>query len=145
MLSTRIFATVLIISSITLFIIGQAIVTEFNYEPLGPRPFPLATLFLIACCSILLFFFAEKTHVQWCPFKVNLRLAYFALCICFYASVFELLGFMIATALFVFFVSLAFKAKPIFAGLFGIFIGLLFYYLFDTLMQITLPLGLIFE
>ncbi|EHV4789416.1 hypothetical protein I9Q68_08755 [Campylobacter coli] len=56
MSSIRIVAGILLVISLIGIYIGWNIHSDFNYEPLGPRPFPVGTLILIALCSIFLVF-----------------------------------------------------------------------------------------
>lgn len=48
MSSIRIVAGILLVISLIGIYIGWNIHSDFNYEPLGPRPFPVGTLILIA-------------------------------------------------------------------------------------------------
>lgn len=145
MVSTRIFASLLIVLSLLGVYYGWGIVTQFSYEPLGPRPFPIGTLVLIALCAILLFFFAENTNVQWPSFKVFQRLIALIISLFIFAFLFEYLGFIPCSILLIFAMALIFRATLIKALIFAILSGLFLYYFFDTLLQITLPLGYIFD
>lgn len=144
MLSTRIFAGILFVISLIGIYIGWGIHSEFNYEPVGPRPFPVGTLILIAVCSILLFFFAEDTEVEWGNFKFWKKFIVLTLSLLAYALLFEFLGFMICTAFLMFIMALLCNASFIKALIFSIPSSIILYYLFDTLLQITLPLGSVF-
>lgn len=145
MLSTRIFAGILFIISLIGIYIGWGIHSDFNYEPVGPRPFPVGTLILIAICSILLFFFAEDTEVKWGNFKFWKKFIVLTLSLLAYALLFEFLGFMICTAVLMFIMALLFNTNLIKALVFCISSSIILYYLFDNLLQITLPFGAIFN
>ncbi|WP_104721477.1 tripartite tricarboxylate transporter TctB family protein [Helicobacter mesocricetorum] len=144
MLSIRIFALLFIFLSLVLMHYGLGIKSEFSYEPLGPRPFPLATLALIALCNVLLLFFSEQTKIQWPSLKLLQSLAFLLLNFFCYAWAFEYLGFLFASAIFIFFVALIFGARVFPALVFAVLCSLALFCLFDTLMQITLPQGEIF-
>lgn len=145
MRSTKIFTTFLFLLCIFLIYNGWDIHTEYNYEPLGPKPFPIASLLLIALCSVLLFFFAEDTEVHWGDLHLWKKLVIFIIALFVFATIFEYLGFIIATSCLVFVIALLFEAKWLYAFIFAGILGVGFYYVCENLLQITLPLGLIFE
>jgi len=145
MLAIRIFSVLLLILSVFLFYYGLDIKSEFNYEPLGPRPFPLATLVLIAFCSVLLLFFSEKTKVQYPKFESAKSLVLLLLNLFCYALLFEYLGFILSSMVFIFFTALIFQARVFFALIFAVLSSIALFYLFDDLLQITLAKGVVFE
>ena len=65
MISIRIFSVILLALCSFLIYQGLGIKTEFSYEPLGPRPFPIIALILIALGAFSLFFFFEETEIKW--------------------------------------------------------------------------------
>ncbi len=145
MISTKIFSVLLLILSLLGIYVGWGITTEFQYEPLGPRPFPVGALFLIAICSVLLFFFAEDTDVKWPNFAVAKRLIILAISFFGFYLLFEYIGFILSSGLFMLIIALLFGANFIKALIFSVLCSLILYYCFDSLLQITLPLGIIFE
>ncbi|KGI57260.1 tripartite tricarboxylate transporter TctB family protein [Campylobacter sp. MIT 97-5078] len=145
MLSSRIFSGILFVLAIIGIYIGWGIHSDFNYEPLGPRPFPIATLALIAFCSILLLFFAEDTKVEWGNLALWKKLIILAIALLLYALCFEFLGFIICTACLMFIMALLFNANVLKALIFSIVSSFILYYFFDNLLQITLPFGFIFD
>lgn len=144
MLSIRIFSLLFIFLSLVLFYYGLGIKSEFNYEPLGPTPFPLAILVLIALCNVLLLFFSEHTNIQWAGLRIMQKLGLLLLNFFGYAFVFEIFGFLLASAIFIFVTSLIFGARFFSALIFAVLCSLGLFYLFDICLQITLPLGEIF-
>ncbi len=144
MFSTKICSLVLFSLSLIGVYIGWGIQTEFSYEPLGPRPFPVATLALLALCSLLLFFFQEKSNIKWYAFDVWKKLIALIIAFCIFAFLFEYLGFVLSSIFFIFCVSLLFQAKLFPAFIFAVCCSISIYYLFDSILQITLPIGLIF-
>lgn len=145
MLSTRIFACFLLCVSVFLIFSGWSISAQYNYEPLGPKPFPIVSLFLIAFCSILLFFFAEDTKVSWGNLELWKKLVILVAVLFLFAGMFEYLGFIISACFLIFTMSLLFEARVIYSMVFAIFGSIGFYYFFENFLQITLPFGLIFE
>ena len=72
-MSDRIFAGFWLLLCIGGLFIGWGIQSEYSYEPLGPRPFPLAILSLMALCAALLLL-RRPQAVEWPHNKVLQRL-----------------------------------------------------------------------
>ncbi|ARJ57270.1 tripartite tricarboxylate transporter TctB family protein [Campylobacter cuniculorum] len=145
MISIRIFSVILLALCSFLIYQGLGIKTEFSYEPLGPRPFPIIALILIALGAFSLFFFFEETEIKWPDLALAKKTAFLIVNLFAFAFLFEYLGFIFSSMIFIFLTSLIFKAKWLYALIFAILASVLLYYLFDDLMQITLPAGQIFE
>ncbi|MDO4673652.1 tripartite tricarboxylate transporter TctB family protein [Campylobacter sp.] len=145
MLSLRIFSIFLFALGAFLLYIAWQITTEYSYEPLGPRPFPLVSLFLWMLCCILLLFFAGKSQIHWGDLRLWKKFVILSLSLFAFAFLFEILGFVLSASLLVFVLSLLFGARMPQALIFALFCGWGFYYFFENLLQITLPLGLIFD
>ncbi|OTG86486.1 hypothetical protein B9T31_08335 [Acinetobacter sp. ANC 4558] len=146
MLIERIFSGCLVIASLFLLYIAWSLVAPIAYDPLGPRPYPILLLSLIAASCLYLVlrpqFLAEKIHLGFSPLilkKVGLTLLFFFL----YAIGFEYLGFPIATALMACFVGILFGGSVKASTISGILLGILCYFLFDYLLDVPLPLGLL--
>ncbi len=143
-MSQRIFATVwLILCGIGIYI-GWGIQSEFSYEPLGPRPFPIAILSLMALCSLALLF-GKQEAIEWPKPYVLRRLVLLILSLVIYAWVFEWLGFPLATTLLTISVALLFGATHIAAVISGPILGITLFYAFDKLLDVTLPIGSLFN
>lgn len=144
MMSQRIFAIVwLILCGIGLYI-GWGIQSEFSYEPLGPRPFPIAILSLMALCALLLLL-GKQEAIEWPKPYVLRRLALLILSLVIYAWVFEWLGFPLSTSLLTISVAFLFGATPIAAIISGPILGVVLFYAFDKLLDVTLPIGNLFN
>lgn len=139
-MSDRIFAGFWLLLCIGGLFIGWGIQSEYSYEPLGPRPFPLAILSLMALCAALLLL-NKPQAVEWPHNKVMQRLLVLVITLVLYAWGFEWLGFPLATALLTFSISLLFQASLIAALVSGAIMGVALYYAFDRLLDVTLPLG----
>lgn len=144
-LSTRIFAVALFVICCIGVYLCRDLTPPVSYEPLGPRPFPLGALILIAFCCVLLFFFGDKTEVYWGDSKLWRKNILLTLIFVVYFVLFEKVGFSIATAIFTFFVALIFGGRIKFALPFAIILGVSLYYAFDRWFEVTLPLGYIFN
>ncbi|MCX2683018.1 tripartite tricarboxylate transporter TctB family protein [Campylobacter sp. MIT 21-1685] len=144
MASIRVFSLFVFILSLFLLYESFGIKTEFAYEPLGPRAFPLSALILIALGFFLLFFFAEKTEVKWNQ-QALIKIAFLLIVFFLFAFLFEIIGFIPSSIIFLFCAALIFGARLIPAFVFAVLCAILFFVGFDTLMQITLPQGTFFE
>jgi hypothetical protein len=139
-MSDRIFAGFWLLLCIGGLFIGWGIQSEYSYEPLGPRPFPLAILSLMALCAALLLL-RRPQAVEWPHNKVLQRLLVLVITLVLYAWGFEWLGFPLATALLTFSIGLLFQASLPAAAISGVIMGAVLYYAFDRLLDVTLPLG----
>ncbi|CAI1616503.1 tripartite tricarboxylate transporter TctB family protein [Serratia ficaria] len=139
-MSDRIFAGFWLLLCIGGLFIGWDIQSEYSYEPLGPRPFPLAILSLMALCAALLLLNRPQA-VEWPHNKVMRRLLALVIALVLYAWGFEWLGFPLATALLTFSIGLLFQASLPAAAISGVIMGVVLYYAFDQLLDVTLPLG----
>ncbi|HEJ7968420.1 TPA: tripartite tricarboxylate transporter TctB family protein [Serratia marcescens] len=139
-MSDRIFAGFWLLLCIGGLFIGWGIQSEYSYEPLGPRPFPLAILSLMALCAALLLL-RRPQAVEWPHNKVLQRLLVLVITLVLYAWGFEWLGFPLATALLTFSIGLLFQASLPAAAISGVAMGAVLYYAFDRLLDVTLPLG----
>ncbi|EPF7463845.1 tripartite tricarboxylate transporter TctB family protein [Serratia marcescens] len=139
-MSDRIFAGLWLLLCIGGLFIGWGIQSEYSYEPLGPRPFPLAILSLMALCAALLLL-RRPQAVEWPHNKVLQRLLVLVITLVLYAWGFEWLGFPLATALLTFSIGLLFQASLPAAAISGVVMGAALYYAFDRLLDVTLPLG----
>lgn len=113
-----------------------------SYEPVGPRAFPLLLAGLMAAAGAWLIARPgprgpgfDREHL------VPIGLAVLAVFV--YAALFETLGFTLATALMALPVGMAFGGswKQSLAG--GVVMGLVLYVMFDKLLDVVLPTGLL--
>ncbi|RDL28261.1 tripartite tricarboxylate transporter TctB family protein [Serratia fonticola] len=139
-MSDRIFAALWLLLCGGGLFIGWGIQSEYSYEPLGPRPFPLAILSLMALCAALLLL-RRPQLVEWPHSKVLQRLLVLVITLVLYAWGFEWLGFPLATTLLTFSIGLLFQASIKAALISGVIMGVSLFYAFDYLLDVTLPLG----
>jgi putative tricarboxylic transport membrane protein len=113
-----------------------------SYEPVGPRAFPLLLAGFMALAGGWLIarpgpqvFGLSREHLK------PIALAVVAVFV--YAALFETIGFPLATAVMALPVGMAFGGswKQSLAG--GIAMGLVLYLLFDKLLDVVLPTGLL--
>lgn len=139
-MSDRIFAALWLLLCGGGLLLGWGIQSEYSYEPLGPRPFPLAILSLMALCAALLLL-RRPQLVEWPHKNVLQRLLVLVITLVLYAWGFEWLGFPLATALLTFSIGLLFQASIKAAVISGAVMGVSLFYAFDYLLDVTLPLG----
>ncbi|CDL85916.1 tripartite tricarboxylate transporter TctB family protein [Xenorhabdus cabanillasii] len=143
-MSDRIFAVIWLALCGIGLVIGWGIHSEYNYEPLGPRPFPIAIISLMALCALLLLF--KKTEItHWPAPQVLRRLLLLIVSLVFYAGTFEWLGFPLATTLLTISIALLFNASLLAAIISGVSLGISLFFVFDRLLDVTLPIGSLFR
>lgn len=115
----------------------------FEYEPVGPRAFPLLLALGMAVCGAWLAFKKSSQPAQGLH---GLQLQHVAVCsgaVLVYAVLFQTLGFVIATAL------MAIPIGRVFGGSWpkcvatGIGLGVVLFVLFDKVLDVVLPLGVL--
>lgn len=143
-MSDRIFAGLWLLLCLGGLFIAWGIQSEYSYEPLGPRPFPMAILSLMALCAALLLL-RKPQVIEWPHKAVLRRLLVLVITLVLYAWGFEWLGFPLATTLLTFSIGLLFQATIKAALISGAVMGILLFFAFDYLLDVTLPVGVWFS
>lgn len=147
MLVQRLFAAVLLLACAGLALMAWPYQAAFSYEPVGPRAFPLLMLGLMGLALLYMLFRPTPIkHSEDEPPLDRQTLTKITICVTLllvFAGTFEPLGFIVASVLI---------GVPM-AGLYGgrwlpslVIISLLsvgLYWLFDRVMDVPLPLGLL--
>ena len=141
-MSDRILGGVCVVAAAGMAWAAQDYAAAISYEPVGPRAFPLWRSALMAIGG------------GWLVLKPTLRSGMFsaerllpiglcAVAVVVYALLFQLLGFTLATALMALPVGMAFGGswKQSLAG--GVGLGVVLFLLFDKLLDVVLPTGLL--
>ncbi|ALB63420.1 Tricarboxylate transport protein TctB [Cronobacter condimenti 1330] len=139
-MSDRIFAGIGILLCIGGLFVAWQIHSEYAYEPVGPRPFPVGIIALMLLCSVLLLL-RHPDVVEWPHLAVLKRLVVMVIILLLYAWGFEWLGFPLATALLTAVVGVLFGAQLPAAAVSGVVMGGALWFAFDRLLDVTLPLG----
>ncbi|EIZ9126387.1 tripartite tricarboxylate transporter TctB family protein [Cronobacter sakazakii] len=139
-MSDRIFAGIWILLCIGGLFVGWQIHSEYAYEPVGPRPFPMGIIALMLLCAVLLLL-RRPDVVDWPHNAVLQRLVVMVIVLLLYAWGFEWLGFPLATALLTAVIGMLFGAQLPAALVSGVVMGGVLWYAFDRLLDVTLPLG----
>ena len=139
-MSDRIFAAVWLVLCIVGMVIAWQIQSEYSYEPVGPRPFPLLLLGLMAICAVMMLL-RKPDAVQWPVAATLKKLLVLCVMLMVYGWLFEKLGFALCTALLTFGIGMLFGARWWAAVLSGVVMGVALFYAFDRLLDVTLPVG----
>ncbi len=141
-MSDRILGAVCVVAAAGMAWAAQGYAAAISYEPVGPRAFPLLLSGLMAAAGLWLVF--KPTLRGFALEGINLKmLALSAVAIVAYALLFEKLGFPIATALMAVPVGMAFGGDWKKSLIGGAGLGLGLFILFDKLLDVVLPTGLL--
>ncbi len=141
-MSDRILGAVCVVVAAFMAWAAQDYVPAFSYEPVGPRAFPrlLAALMAIGGAWLVLKPSLVGNPLQGTPVKL---IALSAATVFVYALLFQVLGFTLATAVMAVPVGISFGGNWKQSLLGGIGLGLGFYLLFDKLLDVVLPTGIL--
>lgn len=138
----RLFSAIWLVFCAWLAVIAWGFQAPFAYDPVGPRAYPLLLLALMGAGSLWLVIkpgvFDHQLHVP-----TVVRSALCVLVLLAYALLFEPLGFVISTSLAAFCLGLLYTGRPVHCAISGVLMGVLLYGLFDYLLDVPLPLGLL--
>lgn len=142
-MSERIFGAVWLCLSLAMAWIAWNIEIAFSYEPVGPRVLPIILALFMAMCAVMMIVRPEPDP-SWPTGHVLPRMLIMVATLFLYAWFFETLGFPLATTLFATVVGLLFGGHWLKCVISGVVMGVLLYFLFDRVLDVTLPLGRIF-
>jgi putative tricarboxylic transport membrane protein len=141
-MSDRLLGAVCVVASAAMAWAAQDYAAAISYEPVGPRAFPLLLAVGLGLSGLWLVLrpTAGAESFRGVPWKAT------ALCagaVLVYALLFQWLGFALATALMALPVGMAFGGswKQSLAG--GAALGLVLFLLFDKVLDVVLPTGLL--
>lgn len=139
-MSDRIFAGVWILLCLGGLMVAWQLHSEYSYEPVGPRPFPLGIIGLMLLCSVALLL-RRPDAIDWPHHQVLKRLLTMVIVLLMYAWGFEWLGFPLVTAILTAIIGMLFGATLPAAAISGVVLGISLWFAFDRLLDVTLPLG----
>lgn len=141
-MSDRILGAVCVVAAAGMAWAAQSYAPAFSYEPVGPRAFPrlLAALMAIGGAWLMI-----KPTLVGSPFQPgSVRLIGLSVLTVFvYALLFQILGFTLATTAMAVPVGMAFGGTWKQSLIGGAGLGLGLYLLFDKLLDVILPSGLL--
>ncbi len=141
-MSDRILGGVCVVAAVGMGWAAQDYAAAISYEPVGPRAFPLLLSVLMAIGGAWL---VLKPTLSGGVFEAQ-KLKPIGLCalaIVVYTALFQLLGFTLATALMAVPVGMAFGGSWWKSLVGGIGLGLVLFLLFDKLLDVVLPTGVL--
>lgn len=146
-MSQRIFGVVLLLACLGLMTVAWGYHAPYSYEPVGPRAYPMLLLILMALGAIHLLLkpSGTKTDDREQPMdklvfgKVGTCVGLFLL----YAATFEPLGFILSSVLFGITMARLYAGTWLISLVSGPVLAVGLYVLFDRVLDVPLPLGLL--
>ncbi|MCS4534467.1 tripartite tricarboxylate transporter TctB family protein [Neisseria montereyensis] len=137
----RLFSAALLLMVCGLLYLAWGYTAPIAYDPLGPRPYPILILSLLGLCCLFLLVRprGEPIVLGYTPAIVK-KIALCIACMVAYAFLFEVLGFPLSTALMAFCIGKLFGGRTLHCLISGVVMGVLLFILFDTLLDVPLPL-----
>ena len=146
MKSERILTAIISLCTFVLFIYACGFDATISYDVVGPKAFPILLMGLICASALYLTLrptvFFERIELGWDKPMV-IKLALCAVAMTLYAALFEWLGFIIATALMTMMLGRLFNGKTIPTAVTALLLSGTMYYLFDHVLDVQLPQGLL--
>lgn len=142
MTSDRILGMLAVVLAAAMGFAAWGYAAQVEYEPVGPRAFPLLLAALIGLCGAWLVL-RPSHHAAFGNREQMRNVAICAAAVLAYAVVFQVLGFVIATALMAIPVGRLFGGSWRQSMLTGVGMGVVMYVLFDRLLDVVLPMGLL--
>jgi putative tricarboxylic transport membrane protein len=141
-MSDRIFGILMLLLAVSYTWTARGFDPGFMSDPLGPSTFPYLLGAVLAITGLYLLIRPDAPAV-WPDPRHLLQMGLIVVVLVAYAGLLEWLGFLIATTLTVFVLSWRLGARPLIAVLTGIGVSLAVYGLFDMLLELPLPAGLL--
>jgi putative tricarboxylic transport membrane protein len=141
-MSDRILGAVCMVAGAGMAWAARGYVAPISYEPVGPRAFPLLLAGLMALAGAWLV--VRPGPQGFALGRDQLKpIGLAVLAVFVYAALFEQLGFPVATALMALPVGMAFGGSWKQSLAAGVAMGLLLFVVFDKLLDVVLPTGLL--
>lgn len=121
---------------------GWGIVAPFSYDPLGPRPYPLMLAAVLAVMAVWMLL--KPQEVKLPGGRVLGQAGLLIATLVLYQMTFRWLGFILSTIIAVMLIARLFKGSWLQGLLTGVGLALACYGLFNTMLEIPLPAGMIF-
>lgn len=141
-LNNRILGIAALLLSAFLVGFGYNLEAPFAYEPVGPRAFPLLLAGIIALCGLRLVF-KGGGEAEPNPPGANGRILLMVAIVTGYAVLFQWAGFILATIAITALVGRLFGGSWLKCLIGGVVMGVFFFVLFDRVLDVVLPPGLL--
>ncbi|WP_043239069.1 tripartite tricarboxylate transporter TctB family protein [Stutzerimonas azotifigens] len=139
----RLFAAIWLLACAGLAVLAWSFEAPFAYDPVGPRAYPLLLLALMAAGSLWLLVKPKGEPTPAIDWAMARKVLLCIVALLAYALLFEPLGFVLSTALAGFAMGLLFNGRLLPSAVSGLLMGVLLYVLFDRLLDVPLPLGVL--
>ncbi len=139
----RLFSACWLLLCIWLAFIAWGFQAPFAYDPVGPRAYPLLLLGLMGAGSLWLLIKPGHHSTQTLHLPAAVRSLLCIAALLAYALLFEPLGFILSTTLTTFALGLLFTGRLLPCAISAVLMGLLLFGLFDYLLDVPLPLGVL--
>jgi len=143
-ITDRVTGVLLLVFSAWYVYMATTFKVTFMADPVGPKAFPIMLGILLGLLSFYLIFKPDP-NPTWPAPDAWLRIGLITLSFIGYAYLMVPLGFIVATTLEMFTLSLIFKGPLLKAALGALVFSLFLYGLFDYLLDLSLPYGMIFR
>ncbi|HKS14498.1 MAG TPA: tripartite tricarboxylate transporter TctB family protein [Pseudomonas sp.] len=147
MILQRIFALILLAVCAALAVMAWPYQAAFSYEPVGPRAYPLLMLGLMGLALLYLAFRPTPiVHKDDEPELDRETLTKIGLCVALllvFAATFEPLGFILSSILVGIPMARLYGGRWLHSAIIVVAMSLFLYWLFDRVMDVPLPLGLL--
>lgn len=142
----RIFSGLMLLVSLGMIVMAWGYTAPIAYDPIGPRPYPVMLLTLLAILTAIIAFrpakFAEKIELGLTkPIIKNLALCTLAMAL--YAVLFESLGYIVSTTLMAWAVGVLFGGKWHKALIASVVMAVASYFFFNGPLEVSLPAGVL--
>lgn len=139
----RLFAGIWLLVCAFLAVTAWSFQAPFSYDPVGPRAYPLLLLALMGSGALWLLLKPKGDSTPPISWFLARKVALCVAALLAYALLFEPLGFILSTALAGFTLGVLFNGRLGLSAISGVLMGLLLYGLFDYLLDVPLPLGVL--
>ncbi len=140
MIADRVLGVVLIVLGVAAAWSAMLLEVPFAADPLGPSAFPATVALVLALCGLGMVL--RPVH-GFAPPERKFAPPLMVVAMVGYALLMVPLGFMLATALMATAVALLFGARPLAGGAVGIITAVSLWLLFDKLLDLPLPKGIL--
>ncbi len=140
MKSDRIFGVIWLAIAIAMGLLATQFHAPFSYEPIGPAKYPMLLSILMGLCGIW-FIVRPGPEPEWPDAKLWRKVIVMFAVLLAYAWLFQLLGFMLATALLTVALGRLYGGRWLQSVIGGALLGPGLYLFFDRLLDVTLPIG----
>lgn len=140
MKSDRIFGVIWLAVAIAMGVLATGFHAPFSYEPIGPAKYPMLLSVLMGLCGIW-FIVRPGPEPEWPDARLWGKVIVMFAVLLGYAWLFQLLGFMLATALLTVALGRLYGGRWLQSVIGGALLGPGLYLFFDRLLDVTLPIG----